>query len=139
MPSDRIRLTVSISPQAHEAFSRMADAAGISLGRAIGGWLDDTLEGAQFVAAKMQEARTAPQRALDDLKALGGHLATGDADTVLEAIQREAAAARKGPPPRGVESSRASAGESSPSSNTGIKSPRSAPTQARNRVSKGSK
>lgn len=122
--TDRIRLTISITPEVHLAFSQMAEAGGISLSRAIGGWLEDTLDGAQFVAAKMMEARRAPQRVMDELQGLAGQLAVGQADEVLGVIQEKArASARRGTRPRGG-AVQTPAPESAPSSNTGLNSPR---------------
>lgn len=72
---ERIRLTITVTPEVHEVFSRMAETAGMSLGRCMGDWLADTLDGAQFVALKMEQARQSPKLAMRELQATArGHL-----------------------------------------------------------------
>lgn len=68
--SDRIRLTISVEPEVHAIFSKMAEASGMSLGKCMGDWLADTAEGAQFVAMKMEEARKAPKTVMREFQAM---------------------------------------------------------------------
>lgn len=56
-----VRLTITVSPEVHETFSRMAKAGGMSISRCMGEWLGDTLDAATFTAQKMEEARAAPR------------------------------------------------------------------------------
>lgn len=56
-----VRLTITVSPEVHETFSRMAKAGGMSISRCMGEWLGDTLDAAAFTAQKMEEARSAPR------------------------------------------------------------------------------
>ena len=94
----------------------MAGAAGMSLGRTIGDWLDDTIEGAQFVALKMAEAKAQPRVVMREMQAmLQG--TREEVDSVVEAM-------RKGGKTGATRSSRASGLASPPSSNTGGKVPR---------------
>ncbi len=65
----RIRLTISVSPEAHAVFKRMADATGMSLGMAMGEWLDDTAEGADLLAQKLSEARESPKLVVREMQA----------------------------------------------------------------------
>ncbi len=65
----RIRLTISVSPEAHAVFKRMADATGMSLGMAMGEWLDDTSEGADLLAQKLAEARQSPRLVVREMQA----------------------------------------------------------------------
>jgi len=109
---DRIRLTVSVPPETLEVFRQMADAAGISVGRCIGDWLTDTSEGAQFVAAKMLEAKRAPRTVMREMQSMA-HGLQAEATSVLEQLRRSAAAGAAAGGPRGE----------APSSNTGLKSP----------------
>jgi len=114
--SDRIRLTITVSREAHEVFTRMSEAAGQSLGRVMGDWLDDTIEGAQFVSLKMQEARKAPKVVMREMHAMAqGLVAELDADAraMRTRTAREAAKPRPGRP----------GPASPPSSNTGGKVP----------------
>jgi hypothetical protein len=67
-PSPNIRLTITVTPEVHEAFQRMAAASSLSIGRCMGEWLGDTLEGVQFVTAKMVEARQAPRQVAKELR-----------------------------------------------------------------------
>lgn len=103
---DRIRLTITVTPEVHEVFSRMAEAGGTSLGRCMGDWLADTLDGAQFVAKKMQEARKAPRQVMREMQAM----ARGLGEAVNEVTEDVRAA-------------------SPPSSNTGGKVPRGNPSK----------
>lgn len=92
--TDRIRLTISVTPEAHDAFTRLAEASGLSLGRAMGDWLNDTRAAAIAMAGKAAEVRRLPD------------LAT---TLFLEHVTQEAV--------------RTHAGRFPPSSNTGGKSP----------------
>lgn len=80
--ADRIRLTITVTPEVHATFTRMAEAAGVSLGRAMGDWLGDTVEGAELVAQKMRQARESPVLAMREMRAM----ATGLVDAVDETI-----------------------------------------------------
>jgi hypothetical protein len=61
--SERIRFTIAVDPEVHDAFSDMAEAAGVSLSRCIGDWLRDTSEAAQITTVRLNAARKAPQDA----------------------------------------------------------------------------
>lgn len=114
--SDRIRLTISVTPEVHAIFSRMAEVAGVSLGKCMGDWLADTSEGAQFVAQKMEDARKAPRVVMREMQAFARGL-VDEVDTAAASLRRPASAA----------SGRAAlAGRSggAPSSNTGLNPPR---------------
>lgn len=88
--TDRIRTTISLDPEVHAIFVRMADAAGTSVSRCMGDWLADTADGAQFVALKMQEARQAPKTVMREMQAAVRGL-QDEVDATLTQI-------RKGPP-----------------------------------------
>jgi hypothetical protein len=72
--TERIRTTITVPAEVHAVFSRMADAAGISLGRCMGDWLTDTLDGAQFVAQKMEEAKRMPKTVMREFQATASGL-----------------------------------------------------------------
>lgn len=59
-PSPRIRLTITVTPETHEAFQHYAEAAGTSIGRAMGDWLGDQLSAVTYVALQMEHVREAP-------------------------------------------------------------------------------
>ena len=122
--TDRIRLTISVTPEVHEVFSRMAAIAGVSLGRAMGDWLENTSDGAQLVALQVADAKELPKRVQKELLARLGVRA--DAAAGQEATRRfneawESLAASQGarsaPGPAAV----------APSSNTGLNLPKSRP------------
>lgn len=100
----RVRLSVPVTEEVHQVFTRMAKAAGLPLGRTMADWLQDTMEGAQFVAAKMEEARAQPRQVLREMRALSVGM-THEADALLGRVSGRRAHARP------------------PSSNTGGKSP----------------
>lgn len=92
--AERIRLTISVSPEAHAAFLRMAEASGMSLGRCMGEWLDDTSEGVEFVTSKLIAAREAPIRVIRELQATM-RSAAREAESAAEVAIQSARKARK--------------------------------------------
>lgn len=89
--AERIRLTITVTPEVHRVFSRLAAASGQSLGRAMGDWLGDTLEAADYVANLAEKAREAPKMVMRELHAY----ALGLADET-GALMRKVAAERPG-------------------------------------------
>lgn len=87
--SDRIRLTISVEPEVHAIFSKMAEASGMSLGKCMGDWLADTAEGAQFVAMKMEEARKAPKTVMREFQAMARGLVE-EVDAQVDKIRKSA-------------------------------------------------
>ena len=114
---ERIRLTITVTPEVHEIFSRMAEASGVSLGRCMGDWLQDTAEGAQFVAHKMAEARKSPMSVMREFQAMTRGL-VDSTDSLAEQMRERERASRAS---RGAGGS---AAPCPPSSNTGGKVPR---------------
>ena len=92
----------------------------MSLGRCMGDWLEDTSEGAAFVAQKMVDARQAPRVVLREMQGFVRGL-SDEIDLVAEGVRARAAgaAASRARPP------------SPPSSNTGGKVPRETPAPGR--------
>lgn len=114
--TERIRLTITVTPEVHEVFSRMAGASGLSLGRTMGDWLTDTLEGAQFVAQKMEDAKAQPRMVIREMQAmLQG--TREELDAVVEGM-------RSGPAGAARIAGGTGRAASPPSSNTGGKVPR---------------
>lgn len=68
-PPPNIRLTITVTPEVHAAFSRLSSASGMSLGRSMGEWLGDTLEAVEFTASKVEEARSAPKKVVREMHA----------------------------------------------------------------------
>lgn len=67
--SDRIRLTISVTPEVHVAYTRLSKASGSSIGREMGDWLGSTLEAVELTASMIERARVAPQLALREINA----------------------------------------------------------------------
>jgi len=86
-PPKAVRLTISVSPKVHQTFKRISEAGGGSTGRAMGDWLADTLDGAAFMAEKMEQARSAPAMVVRELHSYA--LGLSDQTTALmEAIRQ---------------------------------------------------
>ena len=120
MTTERIRTTISLDPEVHEIFKRMAEAAGMSTSRMMGEWLGDTADAAQMIAQKMIEARKAPMTVMREMQAYAKGMNDEVDKTIEEIRQRAREGVRSAPPAASVESPRRKA----PSSNTGLKSPK---------------
>jgi hypothetical protein len=79
-PLQNVRLTISITPEVHAAFTRLASARGLSISRTMGDWLDDTLDASAYLADTLEKARAAPRLVAQQLHAYAQGLAdeTGD-------------------------------------------------------------
>lgn len=118
-PPERIRLTISVSPEVHETFTRMAEASGMSVSRAMGDWLADTLDAAQHVTQLMQKARAAPKLVAREMHAYALGLADETANVLTQMREKRTAAPTQAPSARGA----AQPPASPPSGNTGGKVP----------------
>ena len=121
--SGRLRLTISVSPEVHDTFQLLAEASGVSISRAMGDWLDDTRDGAAFMAEIVRKAREAPRVAARELHAyaLGLSEMTGDLIEEIRQKGRETGRAGDG----GATPARAGA-RPTPPSNTGVTTTRKA-------------
>jgi len=113
----RVRLTISVSPEVHDTFTRMAEAGGMSVSRAMGDWLADTLDAAQHVTTLMERARQAPRIVAREMHSYALGLADETA-AVLEQIREGKRVAQSGARATG-----GAARSSPPSGNTGGKVP----------------
>jgi hypothetical protein len=68
--NDRVRFTIAVDPEVHDAFADLAHSSGVSLSRCIGDWLRDTSEAAQMTTIKVNEARKAPEEVVRAYKLL---------------------------------------------------------------------
>lgn len=129
---ETIRVTVPVRPEVLEAFKRLAAAGNTSTGKAMGEWLADTLEGVEFMALKMEEARAAPGRVMREMHAYALGLAD-ETGALIDRVREEGINARKtagradaarasarGSAPTGRPSSRGA----TPPSNTGVTNPK---------------
>lgn len=125
--TERIRTTITVPAEVHAVFTRMSEAAGISLGRCMGDWLADTLDGAQFVAQKMEEAKRMPRTVMREFQAMASGLHEVISDDISRGVGKRDAAV-----PHPVDGTTAEAAaaliarskrKAPPSSNTGGKVP----------------
>lgn len=117
-----------MSPEVLEAFQRLAKASGMSTGRAMGDWLADTMEGAEFMAHTLEKARAAPRLAVQEMQAMV--LGVGDDLAALMAKMRKEG---KGHPARGDAVAPPATGAASPTPRPvirGGKSPKKGKGQA---------
>ena len=123
LAKDKTRVTVPVTPEVHEAFKRIADVMGVSVGRAMGDWLQDTLDAAQFMGQTVAKAREAPKVVAQELHAYA--LGLGDMTKDLLDDLREKSRQGPGGGPRSAGgSARPLAAPDTPPSNTGVNRPR---------------
>lgn len=118
----KIRLTITVTPEVHAVYQRLADSTGVSLGKTMGEWLESTIEGANFMAGKMEQARAAPGLVMREIHAY----ALGVADETGALVEKMR---QKGRDDRSALARDARGGRPSPippSSNTGGKGPKKA-------------
>lgn len=96
---ERVRLTISVTPEVHAAFTRLSKASSIPIGRAMGEWLADTLEAVQFTAKKVEEARTAPRMVMREMHAYALGMAD-ETQAVLQGLREGKQSASKAAPSR---------------------------------------
>jgi len=82
-----IRVTVPVAPDVLEAFKRLASAQGVSVGRAMGEWLADTVDGVGYMTDLLEKARKAPHLAVRELHAYAMGLTDTTTD-LLEGIRK---------------------------------------------------
>jgi hypothetical protein len=83
-PVPNVRLTISVSPEVHSAFHRLAKARSMSISKAMGEWLGDTLDAAEYMAQTLEKARAAPKLVAQELHAY----ALGLGDETGELLKR---------------------------------------------------
>lgn len=126
-PFPTVRVSVTVTPEVYETYKRLAKASSMSLSKAMGEWLGDTLEAAEFMATKMEQARAAPAIVMREMHAYALGLAdeTGD---MIDRIRKKGAADRAEPRRRSRatldEATRGPRSPSPPSGNTGGKGTR---------------
>lgn len=126
--TERIRTTISLSPEVLEIFKRMADAGNMSVSRCMGDWLTDTADAAQMITLKMEEAKKAPMRVVREMRGLLAGLTdtVNDAEESVRKARREAREGGAAAPPSGPTEASSDAQEP-PFSNTGVKVPSPSP------------
>ena len=91
-----VRVTVPVTPEVQEAFQRLAVASGMSTGKAMGEWLQDTLEGALAMAEMLEKARQAPKRAVRQMHSYALGLTDLTGDLMDELASKSAGAGKRG-------------------------------------------
>lgn len=94
-PHTKTRVTVPVTAEVHETFKRLAEVSGVSVGKAMGEWLQDTMEAAQAMADMMEKARLQPKLALREMQAY----TLGLSDMTQEILQGLGRAAQAVTPP----------------------------------------
>lgn len=118
-PTPNIRLTITVTPEVHAVYQRLAASTGASLGKTMGEWLETTIEGAQYMAGKMEQARAQPGLVMREIHAY----ALGVADETGALVEKMR---QKGRDDRSALARDARGGRPAPippSSNTGGKPP----------------
>lgn len=126
-PTKPPRVSVPLTAEALATFQRLGKAGNMSTGAAIAEWLTDTMEAAEFMATKMEQARAAPKAVMREMHAYALGLAdeTGD---LMRKIQAKGKADRAGAAggageARARDTGRAAKVANPPSCNTGGKVP----------------
>lgn len=70
MSNNRVRTTISVDKEVLDTFRAMAESSGMSLGRCIGYWLEDTADAAQMITNKLTETRGVPSLFLRSISEL---------------------------------------------------------------------
>lgn len=83
-----VRVTVPVRQDVLETFQRLAKAGSMSTGRAMGEWLADTVDGAGFMAEKMEQARAAPRIVARELHAYALGLAD-ETSALIEQVREK--------------------------------------------------
>lgn len=117
-----LRVSVTVTPEVYAAFKRLADAGSMSMSRAMGDWLGDTVEAAEFMAEKMEQARAAPRIVMREMHAYALGLAD-ETGAMLDQIRKKGRTASV----RGGSRAPGPADTSPPVGNTGGKVPRTMP------------
>lgn len=126
MKTERVRTTISITPQALSVFKRMAEAGNMSISRCMGDWLVDTAEAAEMLTTKMEEAKRAPLRVMKEMRAMVAGLSASVDETEDWVRQRKQADSDRRAPRPGADDA-----SEPPSSNTGVLVPPGSPAKSK--------
>lgn len=83
-----IRLTITVTPEVHAAFERLATASGISMSRCMGEWLGDTLDAVEYTAQLVERARAAPKLVMREVHAYALGLAD-ETGSILQTMRQD--------------------------------------------------
>lgn len=116
-----VRVTVPVRSDVLALFQRLAKAGGMSTGKAMGEWLADTSDAAEFMAEKMEQARAAPRIVAREMHAYALGLAD-ETGSLIEQVREKSRTAREHGQ-RSRDLAPVPGGTPSPSCNTGGKVP----------------
>jgi len=115
-----VRLTISVTPEVHAVFQRMANSMGMSISKAMGDWLGDTLEAAEFMALTVEKARSAPGVLVKEMHAYALGL-TDETTALMDQFRAESGRVRGDGGVRAASLRPRAPAPTPPSSNTGGK------------------
>lgn len=118
--TERVRVTVPVTPEVLEAFQRMAKVSGLSVGRCMGDWLGDTLDAAAFMTETMEKARSAPKLVAQELHAYALGIGDQTRDLLEELRQKGRTDGAGGPCTAGDPAPAVRPRHPTPPSNTGV-------------------
>ena len=127
-PTKPPRVSVPLDAETLAVFQRLGKAGNMSTGGAIAEWLQETVEAAEFMASKMEQARAAPKVVMREMHAYALAMADETGQLMRDLAAKGAAdrAERRATAP-----ARPAAGTIPPSCNTGGKLPRANPKQTK--------
>lgn len=119
---DTVRLTIRVPRDVYDTFSSIAGSMNTGIGRAMAEWLNDSSDAAKLIAAKLEEARSAPLLVAREMHAYALGLAD-ETRQVLQTVRENSRKQRTAKQPSGDRPDGASGGPIPPSCNTGGKVP----------------
>lgn len=122
-PTSKVRLTISVTEEVHATFSRLAKASNMSMSSAMGQWLEDTVEAANFMALKCEQAKAAPKLVMAEMHAYAMGLAD-ETGILMESMRDKGRKARAKADGGNEGAPKLAPTPSPPSSNTGGKGPK---------------
>lgn len=131
-----VRVTVPVAPHVLAAFRDLAAIQGVSVGRAMGEWMRDTIDGVEAMTQLMEKAKRAPHLAVRELSGY----AMGLSELTTQLVDEVRAKSRTGAGERlnTVAKSVAVKVATPPYSNTGGKVQKTSTKVLKKRGSKGS-
>ena len=81
--SKTIRISVPITPEVLAKFQRFSDVSGLSLGKSIGDWLKDTVQGLDAMIDILEAHKQSPAKAMEKLTVYASALQEITSDTLV--------------------------------------------------------
>jgi hypothetical protein len=90
-PPKTTRVSVPVTPEVLEKFQRFSELSGLSMGKAMGEWLKDTLPGLEAMTDILEAHKRTPSQAMQSLSMMATALQVQTGDVMAKM--------RKGPEP----------------------------------------